>query len=67
MTSIGDYAFEYCNDLKTIKYRGTQEQWSQISKGASWDGDSYGIIIPGGVGSSGSINKRYTIIYEYVE
>ena len=31
VTSIGDYAFYDCSSLTTVNYKGTQEQWGQIS------------------------------------
>ena len=31
VTSIGDSAFRYCSSLTTVNYKGTQEQWGQIS------------------------------------
>ncbi|MBO7304349.1 MAG: leucine-rich repeat domain-containing protein [Clostridia bacterium] len=37
VTSIGDYAFYNCSSLTSINYRGTQTQWSAISKGYDWD------------------------------
>ena len=33
VASIGQSAFEFCNNLTTVNYRGTQEQWKQISFG----------------------------------
>ena len=44
VTSIGDYAFYDCNSLTTINYRGTQSQWSLISKGWSSVSSSCTII-----------------------
>ena len=35
VTSIGNYAFWYCEKLTTVNYKGTQEQWSQISIGVN--------------------------------
>ena len=37
MTSIGNYAFEYCTGLTSITFTGTKAQWSAISKGSSWN------------------------------
>jgi hypothetical protein len=37
VTSIGDYAFNYCYNLTAIKYCGTEEEWNAISKGVDWD------------------------------
>ena len=31
VTSIGSYAFYDCNSLKTVFYKGTAEQWKEIS------------------------------------
>ena len=33
VTSIGNYAFDGCRSLTTVNYKGTQEQWGQISIG----------------------------------
>ena len=30
VTSIGSYAFSYCNSLETIYYTGSEEQWNEI-------------------------------------
>ncbi len=37
VTSIDNYAFFDCNSLTSIKYRGTQSEWSAISKGSHWN------------------------------
>ena len=34
VTSIGEDAFSYCSRLTTVNYKGTQEQWEQISIGS---------------------------------
>ena len=34
VTSIGDCAFQNCSNLTTVNYKGTEEQWGQISKNA---------------------------------
>ena len=34
MTEIDDWAFYYCNSLTTVNYKGSQEQWEQISIGS---------------------------------
>ena len=31
VTTIEEYAFDSCDNLETVNYRGTQEQWEQIS------------------------------------
>ena len=36
LTSIGDYAFGNCG-LEAVKYGGTKNQWSAITKGDLWD------------------------------
>ena len=48
-TEIGNSAFYNCRALKSIKYRGTEEQWRKISKGDYWDFNT----------------GRYEIIYNY--
>lgn len=35
VTSIGDYAFDGCTNLKTVNYKGTQEEWNKITIGTS--------------------------------
>ena len=37
VTSIGIYAFEGCSSLTSINYKGTMEQWDEISKDWDWD------------------------------
>jgi hypothetical protein len=37
VTSIGGSAFYGCNNLTTVNYKGTQEQWGQISIGSDND------------------------------
>lgn len=34
VTSIGNSAFNGCNSLTTVNYRGTEEQWNQITIGS---------------------------------
>lgn len=33
VTNIGNYAFRYCYGLKTVNYKGTQEEWNKITIG----------------------------------
>ena len=49
VTSIGDWAFAGCIGLTGIQYRGTEEQWSAISKEYGWDSDT----------------GNYTVTYNY--
>jgi hypothetical protein len=51
VTTIGDYAFNGCNSLTSIKYCGTQDQWNAISKGFCWNSNT----------------GSYTITYDYQE
>ena len=51
VTSIGDYTFYNSTSLTSIKYRGTEEQWSSISKSDIWD----------------DFAGSYTIIYNYTD
>lgn len=37
VTSIGDYAFEYCSNLKCVFYKGSEDDWSNISIGGNND------------------------------
>ena len=36
LTSIGYYAFGGCTSLKTINFKGTEDQWNAITKRANW-------------------------------
>ena len=45
VTSIGDYAFCDCKQLKTIIFKGSKAQWDAISKGKNWDYNLTGLII----------------------
>lgn len=38
VTSIGDYAFDQCTSLTIINFKGTVEQWNEITKGVWWNG-----------------------------
>ena len=49
VTFIGDGAFYDCNNLTTVNYKGTQEQWGQISIGSE-----NGYLI------SATVNYNYT-------
>jgi len=40
VTSIGDYAFYGCTSLTTIYFHGYSSQWTSITKGTSWDGNT---------------------------
>ena len=40
VTYIGDYAFYGCTSLTTIYFSGTSTQWSSITKGYNWDGNT---------------------------
>ena len=40
VTTIGDFAFVGCIRLTSVKYRGTEEEWSAISKGSDWDANT---------------------------
>ena len=39
ITAINGYAFYKCSNLANIYFRGTEEQWSAITKGNNWNGD----------------------------
>ena len=49
VTSIGEWAFDGCSSLTTVNYKGTQEQWGQISIG--YDNEEL---------TSATINYNYT-------
>lgn len=51
VTSIGSSAFEVCISLTSIKYRGTETQWTNIPKGSYWN-DNTG---------------NYTMTYNYTD
>ncbi|MDE7440076.1 MAG: leucine-rich repeat domain-containing protein, partial [Clostridia bacterium] len=54
VTSIGRNTFQWCVDLIDINYRGTVEQWGEISLGNNWNQytDDYTVTC-----SDGKINK----------
>ena len=35
--SIGDFAFQKCNGLTSIKFRGSEAEWNAIEKGEYWN------------------------------
>ena len=37
VVEIDYYAFSGCSSLKTIYYKGTEEQWNAITKGSGWN------------------------------
>lgn len=37
LTSIGYSAFYGCTSLKTINFKGTEDQWNAITKGSNWN------------------------------
>lgn len=37
ITNIGSYAFENCNNLTTINFEGTKEEWGNITFGVDWN------------------------------
>ena len=36
ITSIGEEAFAYCSNLTSIIFKGTTQQWNDITKGTDW-------------------------------
>ena len=36
ITKIGAYAFGYCSALKTIRYKGTTQEWQAVNKKTTW-------------------------------
>ena len=38
--SIGDYTFYGCSSLATIYFHGYSSQWSSVTKGTNWDGNT---------------------------
>ena len=46
VTSLGDMAFYNCSSLTSVKYRGTEQQWNNISKGY--------------IGYNGTVTYNYT-------
>lgn len=40
VSSIGTTAFSQCSSLSDIFYRGSEEDWAEITKGSSWDRNS---------------------------
>lgn len=55
VTNIGNSVFSSCNSLTTIRYTGTMEQWTTITKGVGWNFNtgSYTIVC-----SNGNISKN---------
>ena len=51
VTLINHRAFNACSNLKSIKYRGTESQWQEISKGVNWH----------------PATEEYTITYNYTD
>ena len=47
VTSIANYAFESCTSLANIYFKGTEEQWNAITKGANWN-TKMGLNVEGG-------------------
>ena len=45
VTSIGSQAFYNCTGLKTIYYKGTEEEWNDITKDSYWISDTNYTII----------------------
>ena len=38
VTTIGKGVFESCANLTDVHFKGTVQQWNEISKGNAWDG-----------------------------
>ena len=55
VTSIGNYAFYWCNSLISITYCGTMAQWNAISLDEEWYGSSLTTKITEVVCSDGTI------------
>ena len=45
VTNIGQEAFAACTGLTEIHYRGTQAQWSRITKGTDWDKNAGSYVV----------------------
>ncbi len=58
VTSIGSYAFDGCNSLSAAEYKGTLEQWANISIGSY--NTSFTNLIKYKAGSCGT-NVKYTL------
>jgi hypothetical protein len=43
--SFDKYAFAFCVALTTIRYKGTMQQWNEISKGDLWNSTSYNYTV----------------------
>ncbi|MGN0812419.1 MAG: leucine-rich repeat domain-containing protein [Candidatus Coproplasma sp.] len=43
--SIGSNVFVDCDNLNTVNYNGTVEQWNSISKGTNWHGSLSGLTV----------------------
>lgn len=53
---INDYAFSYSNNLKTINFKGTMDEWYAIEKGGQWiTSGGYKVYCTDGIISVGNV------------
>lgn len=53
---INDYAFSYSNNLKTINFKGTMDEWYAIEKGGQWiTSEGYKVYCTDGIISVGNV------------
>ncbi len=45
LTRLNKGAFGYCNQLESITFNGTKEQWNNIDKETDWDKNTGGYTI----------------------
>ena len=64
VTSIGADAFADCNELKTIIFKGTTDQWNAITKGNNWNANVPATEV---VCTNGTISLAYVIPSGYTK
>ena len=53
---INDYAFSGSNNLKTINFKGTMDEWYAIEKGGQWiTSEGYKVYCTDGIISVGNV------------
>ena len=63
VNSIGYYALKNCNHLETIIFKGTEQEWSNITKGTDWD-DGTGTYTIQFIEDEESEEKTYMVTFK---